>query len=159
VERASHRYVGGVAYTVVDGSADDLGPLLDDARVWQRILPSTRSARRAGRSHGDALVELTQGTALMQATYTMRIRREGSVVRFWVDPSRRHDIEDAWGFVRAEPMADGRALLTYGVLVDLGPGLVRDLFENRVQQLALTVPDRLRGFVLERSALGQRASR
>jgi hypothetical protein len=152
VENSSRRYVGGVTYTVVDGTAEDLGRLLDDVGVWQRILPKTRSVRRIGASRGDALVELKSGNALVQATYTMRVRREGTAaVRFWIDPSQPHDIEDAWGFVRADPMADGRALVTYGVLVDIGPGIIRDLFEDRVRQLALSVPDRLRGLLSERT--------
>jgi hypothetical protein len=35
-------------------------------------------------------------------------------------------------------------LLAYGILVDLGPGLMRDFFESRIQASMLTVPDRLR---------------
>lgn len=152
VEHGSRRYVGGVTYTVLANSSDEVGPLLDDVGVWQRILPKTRAARRVGTDGRDALVEMTTGTALVQATYTMRVHRDGGVVRFWVEPSRPHDIEDAWGFVRAEPMAERRTLVTYGVLVDLGPGIVRDLFEARVSELALSVPDRLRGLVQERAA-------
>jgi hypothetical protein len=40
--------------------------------------------------------------------------------------------------------------VTYGILIDLGPGLLRSLFEERVRQLALTVPERVRGLLLER---------
>ncbi len=166
LDSASRRYVGGVAYVLLDESPANLARLLDDVDVWRRIVPKTRNARRlnphaggirapgdrtegASEPPGDARVEMTSGTALVQAQYTMRVRREGAVVRFWMDPSRRHDIEDAWGFVRAEPAADGRTLVTYGVLIDLGPGIVRDLFESRVRTLALSVPDRLRDLVDE----------
>jgi hypothetical protein len=159
LQRADRHYVGGITYTVVDQPATDLARLLDDVHVWQRILPRTRSARVVAGAGRDELVELTNGTALVQATYTMQLRRDGRVVRFWVDPTRRHDIEDAWGFVKAEPMAHGRTLVTYGVLIDLGPGIVRDLFEDGVRKLALSVPDRLRSFVVERNAAGERASR
>jgi hypothetical protein len=160
IQRANRHYVGGVAYVLLDDSAADLARLLDDIDVWRRIVPRTRAAHRVmarGGDAGDARIEITNGTALVQATYTMRVRRDGSVIRFWMDRSRRHDIEDAWGFVRAEPTATGRTLVTYGVLIDMGPGIVRDLFEERVRTLALTVPDRLRGLVLERDAAGRRA--
>ncbi|HEX3772427.1 MAG TPA: hypothetical protein VHV30_16230 [Polyangiaceae bacterium] len=161
LERGDRHYVGGVTYTVVDQPAKDLAGLLGDIHLWQRILPRTRSARvvRGARDGVDELVELTNGTALVQATYTMELRREASGIRFWVDPARRHDIEDAWGFVKAEPMAHGRTLVTYGVLIDIGPGIVRSLFEDRVRALALSVPDRLRSFALERNAAGASASR
>jgi hypothetical protein len=148
--RGAQRYVGGLAYAIVDAPVDDLAPLLDDVNAWKRILPKTRSARRIGAIDGDALVAMTHGTAFVEASYTMRVRREDHAVRFWMDRQRSHDIEDAWGFLRAEPTGDGRTLITYGVLIDMGPGIFRDLFENSVRRLALSVPDRVRGFVRER---------
>ncbi len=157
--RGGEHFVGGVTYTIVDAPADEVSALLGDVGTWKRILPRTRSARAVGTAGGDLLIELTQGTALMQATYTMRIHREGSEVRFWMDPTRSHDIEDAWGFLRASALPGGRAVVTYGVLIDLGPGLLRDMFEGRVRDLALSVPDRMRGLLLERNSAGQRAAR
>jgi hypothetical protein len=49
--------------------------------------------------------------------------------------------------------------VTFGVLIDIGDGLVRDLFEGRVLRAALTVPERVQGLVLERLGAGARASR
>jgi hypothetical protein len=147
------RYVGGLAYAIVDAPVDDLAPLLDDVNAWKRILPKTRSARRIGAIGGDSLVAMTHGTAFVEASYTMRVHREDNAMRFWMDRRRSHDIEDAWGFLRAEPTADGRTLITYGVLIDMGPGLMRDLFEDSVRRLALSVPDRVRGLVRERKGV------
>ena len=48
--------------------------------------------------------------------------------------------------------------MTYGILIDIGLGLVRDLFETRVRALAMSVPERLRDLVEERAAAGRRAS-
>jgi hypothetical protein len=159
VLRGEHRYVGGVAYTIVDAGLDDLASLLDDVRSWRRFLPKTRDAQQVGSAGADPLVEITHGSPLVKVAYTLRVRRDGNVVRFWMDRSRPHDIDDAWGFFRAEPMPDGRTLLTYGILIDMGNGLLRDMFEDRVQELALEVPDRVRHVVLQRIARGQRASR
>jgi hypothetical protein len=159
MQRAEHRFVGGVTYTILDARIDDLASLLDDVRSWRRFLPKTRDANRVGTAGSDALVELTHGSALVRVAYTLRVHREGNVVRFWMDRSHSHDIEDVWGFFRAEPMPDGRTLMTYGILIDMGGGLLRDMFEGRVQELALEVPDRVRDVVLERIARGRRASR
>ena len=49
--------------------------------------------------------------------------------------------------------------MTYGILIDMGSGLLRDLFEGRVQEAALEVPDHVRDVVLERTSRGRRASR
>jgi hypothetical protein len=159
LERGDRRYVGGVTYTILDARAADLASLLDDVRSWRRFLPKTRDAQHVGSAGTDALVEITHGSALVKVAYTLRVHRDGNVVRFWMDASRPHDIEDAWGFFRAEPMPDGRTLMTYGILIDMGDGLLRDMFEDRVRELALEVPDHVRSVVLQRISRGQRASR
>jgi hypothetical protein len=159
LSRGAAHYVGGVTYTIVDASADELPVLLSSVDTLKRILPRTRAAIHVGSADGDELVQVTQGTALLQGTYTIRMHRAARELRFWMDPHRSHAIADAWGFLRATPLDDGRALLTYGVLVDMGPGLFRDLFEGRVRDLALSVADRVRGFVLQRNAAGRSAAR
>jgi hypothetical protein len=149
-----HRYVGGVTYTVVDASADEIATLLEDVAAYKQILPRTKRARIVGVDGSDFFVELRQGNAIAEAAYTIRVRRDPAKreVRFWLDPSRPHGIDDAWGFFRYEPLAQvtpgvPRVLLTYGVLVDLGPGIVRDLFEERLRALMLSVPQRVREYV------------
>ncbi|HXN33627.1 MAG TPA: hypothetical protein VN894_17280, partial [Polyangiaceae bacterium] len=148
-EREGRRYVGGVAYAIVDAQAWELAALLDDVGGWRQFLPKTRDARHVGTQAGDTFVEVTHGSAIVHVNYTLRVHREANVVRFWMDPSRPHDIEDAWGFFRSDPLEGGRTLVTYGILIDMGDGLLRTLFEDRVRGLALTVPDRVRGLLLE----------
>jgi hypothetical protein len=150
LERGERRYVGGVTYTIVDAPANELAALLADIPGWRRFLPKTRDARHVGSAGGDTLVEVTHGSGVLRVRYTMRVHREGNVVRFWLDPARPHDIEDLWGFFRAEPFDGERMLVTYGILIDMGPGILRNLFEDRVRELALSVPQRVRGLLLER---------
>ena len=155
LEVSGRRYVGGLAYVIVDADPNGLTPLLSNVDDWPHILPSARSARRVGELGGDTLVEMTHGSALVQAKYTMRVHRGTREVTFWMDPRHSHDIEDAWGFLRAEPLSGERTLVVYGVLIDMGPGLLRDLFEGTVRRLALSVPDRVRAFAEERDRVAQ----
>ncbi|HZU83899.1 MAG TPA: hypothetical protein VE987_13320 [Polyangiaceae bacterium] len=157
VVHGQQRYVGGVAYTIVDAHEQELSALLDDVGAWRRLLPNTRSARKIGAAGQDSLIEMTHGSALVQVTYTIRVHHDDAGLRFWMDARRPHDIEDVWGFFRTEPLAGGRTLVTYGILVDMGPGLLRDLFENRVREAALSVPDRVRGVLFERRAADRQA--
>lgn len=159
LNRGSRRYVGGVAYTIIDAAQGDLGAVLGDVSAWRRFLPKTRDAQRVGAAGDDALVQITHGSALVQVGYTLRVHRDERGVRFWMDPGRPHDIEDAWGFFRSEPLADGRTLVTYGILIDMGAGILRDMFEDRVRELALEVPDHVRDVVLRLQARGRRAAR
>ncbi|HVH44875.1 MAG TPA: hypothetical protein VM925_21125 [Labilithrix sp.] len=148
IDRGEHRWIGGVTYTVMDASAAEVAAVFDNVESLGRVLPRTKSARVVGTTGGDQLLELVQGNALMEARYTIRVRREPGEARFWLDPSRPHEIDDAWGFFRYEAFIDAsgeeRVLLTYGVLVDVGPGIVRDLFEERVRTTLLSVPQLLR---------------
>ena len=144
IDRGSQHYVGGVTYTVLNVSAAEVGALFDDVSAYRHVLPKTKGARRVGVDQGDTLVELVQGNSLYEATYTIRVRRSTRELRFWLEPTRPHEIDDAWGFFRIEPFTapngEERVLLTYGVLVDVGPGIVRELFEERVRAAMLSVP-------------------
>jgi hypothetical protein len=153
LERGDHRYIGGITYTVVDASSAEIGAIFDNVESLRRVLPRTKRARVVGSSDGDQLFELAQGNAVMEAEYTVRVRRGRNEARFWLDPSRPHSIDDAWGFFRYEPFVgstgEERVLLTYGVLVDVGPGIVRELFEERVRAALLSVPQLVRRQVAE----------
>jgi hypothetical protein len=144
VDRGDQHYVGGVTYTVLSVSAAEVSALFDDVSAYRHVLPKTKGARQVGVDRGDTLVELVQGNALYEATYTIRVRRSVRELRFWLEPTRPHEIDDAWGFFRIEPFTtatgEERVLLTYGVLVDVGPGIVRELFEERVRAAMLSVP-------------------
>jgi carbon monoxide dehydrogenase subunit G len=158
VEREDARFIGGVAYAIVDGTPDELEAMLDDVGTYARVLPRTKSATRVETRGSDVFVELHQGNVLFETSYTIRLRkdRDHRTVRFWLDPGRPHGIDDAWGFFRYDPMADGRTLLTWGALVDVGPGIVRTFFEERLRSAMMSVPDRVRGYLQKGHALARR---
>jgi len=147
------RYVGGFTYTVLDAPPAEVLALLDDVEAYRRVLPKTKQAKLVGTDGGDRLVELVQGNALVEAAYTIRLRKDESEVRFWLEPSRPHEIDDAWGFFRVAPFVtssgEPRVLFTYAVLVDVGPGIVRELFEEKVRAAMLSVPQLVRRYVAE----------
>jgi len=160
VERAGHRYIGGVGYVVIDALPTEVAAALDDVRAYKQILPSTRSVRWIGMTRsGDTLVELEQGNALAHGKYTIRVKREravdddASTFRFSIDPRFSHDIPDANGFFHLEARGD-RTLLTYLVMVDLGDGIFQRLFEGRVRRAALSAPALVKNYVEARRQAG-----
>lgn len=161
IERGSARYVGGVAYVVVTAPSDVVAATVADPEAMREILPRTRWVKPAGMAGGDALYDLHQGTSFVHAEYTLRVRHEPDArrMRFWLERSRPHAIDDAWGYFRWEPITTPRGpavLVTYGILVDVGPGVVRSLYEERLRTMVLTVPRRLREY-LERPARAGRS--
>jgi len=153
IDIAGQHYVGGTAYAIIDSTPDELMGILEDARAWESVLPKTKYATRVTAGPNDERVELHQGNAFVDATYTLHLVRSPheQTIRFWLDLNRPHSIEDAWGYFRYQvvsaPGAPCRLLVTYGALVDVGPGILRSLYESRVHAAMMTVPQRLRAYV------------
>src|SRR6478752_6810159 len=110
-------YRGGVSYSVVNAPAAAVLAALSNADTLPQALPHTKSARLIDVSGGLARVELVHGGS---TSYTVRIERSAahSELRFWLDPTRPHDISDVFGFFRVEPFANGKSLVTVAVALD-----------------------------------------
>jgi hypothetical protein len=150
--RFGHRggsYVGGVAYQVVRADSYQVLAALANAESLPHALPATLEATMLSRDGRTARVELVQGKAPFLVRYTLVLEQSetGNAIRFWLDPSRPHDIDDVWGFFRVEAFGEGKSLVTVAAVVDIGSGLGRALFEDRVQRTILRAPSRIRSFV------------
>ena len=147
--RGSASYVGGVSYQVVRAEPSQVLAALANAESLPHALPSTLEATMLSRDGRTARVELVQGRAPFLVRYTVVLEQaeSGNAIRFWLDPTRPHDIKDVWGFFRVEQFGAGRSLVTVAAAVDLGPGIARALFEERVQRTILNTPSRIRSFV------------
>lgn len=149
---AGGHYVGGVSYQVVDARPEVVLAALSDVTNWPEALPRTKSARLLGSERGLSRVELVQGGGLVDARYTVVLERaDGDSIRFWLDPSQPHDIRDVWGYFRVKPLPGGRSLITVGAALDLGDGLARMLFEDKIARLMLRAPRHIRAFVEPRA--------
>jgi hypothetical protein len=113
-------------------------------------LPHTKSARLIDVRRGIARVELVQGGS---TSYTVSIERvQGrSELRFWLDSSRPHDIEDVFGFFRVEPFGQGESLVTVAAAVDLGSSITSLLFSSAVERTVLSTPRQIREYVEPRA--------
>jgi hypothetical protein len=141
--------VGGVAYQLVAAPPLEVMTALLTVPELPRILPRTKRARLIDARAGQARVELVQGNSLIEASYTIVLEHDagGDSIRFWLDSSRPHDILDVWGYFRAEPFGASRTLVTVAVALDVGDGLVRLLFEDRIQRVILSAPRQIRDYL------------
>jgi len=147
-------YVGGVSYQVIDVKPELVLAALSDVANWPEALPRTKSARLVAAAERDGLarVELVQGGAFAEARYTVVLdKADAETIRFWLDPSRPHDIRDVWGFFRVKRLPGGRSLVTVGAALDLGEGLARMLFEDKIAKMLLRAPTKIREFVEPRA--------
>lgn len=147
------RYVGGLSYQIIDARPEVVLSALSDVSNWPSALPRTKSARLLGTEDGVSRVELVQGSGLVDARYTLMLERahDGETIRFWLDPSKPRDIRDVWGFFRVQPLPGGRSLITVAAALDLGEGLARMLFEDKIASMMLRTPRQIRAFVEPRA--------
>lgn len=153
-ERHGRSYVGGVSYLLVNAEPRHVFEVLNNLPTLREVLPRTRRTDVIDRQDGSVRVELEMGNNVVSTTYTVFFALEpadgasrGHLVRFWLDPSRPHSIDDVWGFFRATPFDDGRTLVAVGAAVDLGQGVLQMLFETRIQRSILRMPRRIRDTV------------
>jgi hypothetical protein len=151
VDLPGGEYIGGLAYVIIPAPPAEVMSIFLDPNSYGHIFPLTQEARVAGRAGDDWFVYIRQGGRRASGEYTVRVRRETpSLVRFWMDPGRPHDIGDCWGFFRVDPTKDGRTLLTYGALLHLEFGVIKLLFQEKIRAYALETPALVRRYVEER---------
>jgi hypothetical protein len=147
-DAAGGHYVGGVSYQVVDARPEAVLAALSDVSNWPEALPQTLSAQAVEAKDGLARVELVQGSSFASARYSVVLeRQDAGTIRFWMDEQRPHDIRDVWGYFRVTALPNGRSLITVGAALDLGDGIARALFEDKIARLVLRAPAQIRGFV------------
>lgn len=154
LDRQGQHYVGGVSYALVRAEPRQVFEVLNQLETLSQVLPRTRNTRILDRSGNRVRVELEQGNSVVSTTFTVFFqleppedRYDPQVVRFWLDPSQPHSIDDAWGFFRATRYDDQYSLVSVGALVNLGPGVIRMLFEERITRSILRMPNRIRDTV------------
>jgi hypothetical protein len=154
LDRGGQRYVGGLSYALVRAEPRQVFEVLNELSTLSDVLPTTRSTRILDRSGNRVRVELEQGNSVVSTTFTVFFeleppdaRFDPRLVRFWLDPSEPHSIDDVWGFFRATRYDDQHSLVSVGALVDLGSGVIRMLFEKRIQRSILRLPNRIRDTV------------
>ncbi|MCA9626578.1 MAG: hypothetical protein KC766_02875 [Myxococcales bacterium] len=142
-------YVGGLSYQRIASSPAQVVERLQSVAALRAVLPRVISARRLPAAPDRHRFELVQGTSLYSARYSVvaqRPRPGDSELRFWLDPREEHEIDDVWGFFRAAPFRGG-SMISVGVALNLGEGIIRWLFEERIVDVMLDMPRRIRDFV------------
>jgi hypothetical protein len=147
-----------LAYQRLRTSRAMLAQAMIDPSAYLTVLPRTHDAYVAKRRGDATWIGLTQGNALVQLRYVMQVQPsdDRSLYRFWIDERYPHDLDDAWGFMRLEPMPSSRGLredavgdylVAYGLVFDLGGGILQSMFSQRILAVLRTIPERLKRYV------------
>ncbi len=146
LEKDGRRFVGGLSYRVIDADVDRVSRIVRDPRRFPELFPRLESASLLRvDERGRAWVRFEHAVGPVRGGYTavLSCTEQGRHCRFRLDRQFDNSLDDGWGFVRLTPLPGGRTLVTWGVLFDLGGGMMRLLFESKIQRAALDFPRRL----------------
>jgi hypothetical protein len=146
-ERDGGKYIAAVSYVVATGRAEDLLATATDVKTLHDWLPFNVRTDIVGHDGDTTIVEMAQGFEPFVAVYSLRVKREGSVIRWQLDHDRPADIRDAWGFIHVRPYDERRSLLVVGLAIDLGDGIIRNVLENEIHRMLMWAVDDARSFL------------
>ena len=95
VEQNGQRYVGGVTYTIVEATPDELLGMLDDVEAYRAVLPRTKYAERIFTRSADLFIELHHGNAVVDGTYTLMIHGDPANTTWRSRPTPRAPARDS----------------------------------------------------------------
>ena len=141
--------IGGTSWQLIDAKPDVVWEALLDTQYYHRMLPQVREAKLVADHRDVRTVYLTHGFGLLRASYHLKVKLKETDREIWfaMDDTKPHQLEAAWGFYSVRPYRGGRTLLTYGVMADLGEGVLRSVVKGTVHEWILRVPWMVKRFV------------
>jgi carbon monoxide dehydrogenase subunit G len=155
-DQGDQHYIGAITASLVSGTPEHVLAAFGDAGALAEMLPRTKRVTLVDDRPEARRMELEQGNSVVDATYTVAfvpgVPGKGELT-FRLDRSRRHDIEDVYGYVRVVRFDEKRSLVTLGAAVNVGSGLTEMLFGKRVQDVILSTPYAMRDYFARSASL------
>lgn len=149
-QRGAHALMGGSSWQVIDAPPAVVFQALLDTERYHRMLPQVSEARLVpGHSRRRRTVFFRHAAGPVEVSYfaNLRVWPARRELRFSLDRTRPHGLRAAFGFYTVRAFRGGRSLLAYGVMADLGPGLLRALVRDSVHEWMLKTPMTIKHFV------------
>jgi len=147
--RGSLRLLGGSSWQVIDAKPSAVWQAVLDTSRYHRMLPRVKYAKLVNHTPQQRTVFVRHSVGVIDAEYFLKVKvyPQRWDVTFALDDSRPHSIRAAWGFYSIRPYGNGKTLLSYGAMVDVGDGVLAAIARGTVQEWTLKVPWMIRRFV------------
>jgi hypothetical protein len=147
--RGELRLMGGTSWQVIGASPDAVWNALLDTEHYPRMMPQLSEAKIVESAGDNRTIFMRHGGSIAQKSYYLDVHldRTQRDITFRVDEARPRNIRAAWGFYAVRPYPSGKALLVYGVMADIGDGLVAALLRSSVHEWMMKVPWMVKRFV------------
>ena len=150
--RGDLRLFGGSSWQVVNLPADAVWrALCDRASRLRHMLPQTNRSREIGREGNTRTIRLTHRYGFVRASYAVDFTYDHSTktVVFRLSDEEPKDLRAGWGYIRLRrwgPKQD-KTLISFGMLVDVGSGLISGALRPTLHEWMLKVPFTIKQYV------------
>lgn len=147
-QRGELKLIGGTAWQVVDLPVAAVWRGVQDTARYERMLPAVQKARRVDGSDQAQTIYIEHEDAA-EAHYHVNLTFNEAArnVFFKLDRSHVGSLRAAWGFLRIREWDDGQTLITFGVMADVGTGVVSGVVRPVVHEWMLKVPRTFKEYI------------
>jgi hypothetical protein len=142
--------IGGSSWQVIDAPPDIVFSALLDTHRYPKMMPQVLEAKLVATRDSERTVFVRQGqkgVAEKRYYLSINVDEQKRDITFSVDDKRPHDLRAAWGFYTVRPFKGGKTLLAYGIMADLGGGLLSNVFGDEIHEWMLKTPWMVKRFV------------
>lgn len=147
--RGNLELIGGMSWRVVDVPVDVVRKVLLDPASYEHLLPGVSSFKQVSDGGLFKTVRICHKKGAVEGCYYANIRFAdgGKDVFFQLDPNHENDLRAGWGFLRVTPYGDHDTLVAWGVMADMGHGILAGLMRPQVREWMLKVPSVMKKYL------------
>lgn len=136
------KLVGGTSWQVIDATPDAVWGRFRQFDKFSRFLPACDKSTVIARSKGGFILRLEHSEGPIRAVYHMTVKSNEAIraAQFRLSTKHRNDIREGWGFVKVSAYKGGRTLVSYGVMADVGSGILAGAVRSSIHEWMLEVP-------------------
>jgi len=141
-QRGAYKLFGGQSWLIVDVPIDIAWRALQDLPSYKNFIPLATESDVKHQAGDEADLAIRQQWGPVDVRYVLQttVEQQRGAVMFRVDHSQAHDIRAGWGFIRVRPYKNGRTLVSFGALVDIGDGVFVSIVRPAVRRDLLRIP-------------------
>jgi ribosome-associated toxin RatA of RatAB toxin-antitoxin module len=148
-QRSSLRLIGGSSWQIIKAPPELVFRALLDTHNYPHSLPTVTRASVVSDNKTMRRVRLEhrKGPVGMAYRLALTIDYERRDVNFKLNDRLESGMRAAWGFLAVTPYGSNQTLLSYGVMLDPGDGLLVGLVRGMIHEWALKVPSQMKKFI------------
>jgi carbon monoxide dehydrogenase subunit G len=143
--------IGGTSFQIIDQPPEVVWAAVRDTRAYAHFLPQVDGVRlvdRGSRGQG-RVIRVTHREGPIEGHYYLRLDFANTIqtVQFRIDAGRDNDVRDGWGYIKVQPYGNGRSMVTWAILADIGSGIAVGLVRGEIRAWILAVPRLLSNYL------------